>query len=471
MTPPPANPAARGRRAWTQINEFLEKRAKSQFKTERISGALLLGAQAVNAEAVPFSGRVDHNLLLHFWQVVVFTFVPQVVSKKDAKIERVGYVLAIPDVADLREFRRAFPNILGGLTAEHPERTPAAARIDLPEQASLEVLRKLKGGESFRRAAPRRRAGRGGSARRRARAARPTRTGKRSRLGKALMEDWGGSIRAIESYHMLKLKASNNVKLLSFARVAGRPGLVEDYEHIAKTYRNPLFRASLMRALIRDEPWHAGMIELFAEYPWPFFIEGDDTPKYLARFGRDAKDQLHAFYKDIHDMKLDEMNDEERLKQLSVIVKRLVDKYVEGRAEAKSGKKVKELPKAVAKNKDGKPLKKKNGKDLLLPVYPDPEKFRETRLRVCADAFLGMRSRHDQDFIEYFAGTICSVDHQLSHANYQFLIQTLMTNPDPNPVGEKRLTWEDVKAIAMIAISARSFQVRPRETETQRSPK
>ena len=54
------------------------------------------------------------------------------------------------------------------------------------------------------------------------------------------------------------LKLGNNVKMVSFARVADRPGLVEDYERIDRTFRNPLFRAARMRALIREEPWHRG---------------------------------------------------------------------------------------------------------------------------------------------------------------------------------------------------------------------
>ncbi len=404
----------------------------------------MIGAQAVNAEAVPFSGRVDHNLLLHFWQIVVLTFVPQEVNKKDAKVERKGYVLTIPDVADLLKFRRAFPEILGSLTAKDPKRTPNAARIDLPAQANLEVLRKLKGGES--------------SVPLKKRAERAVRgdTGKGAfrgsvqalATGKALREDWSASVRAIESYHMLKL--GNNVKMLSFARVSDRPGLVDDYERIESTFRNPLFRATLMQALIRDEPWHTGMIELFAEYPSPFFIEGDDTPKYLPRFGRDAKDQLLASYQDIHDMKLNEMNEEDRLKHLGVIAQRLVKKYVDGRAEAKTGKKVKDFPK--------RPIKDREVRDY-------PEDFREAQQRVCSDAFLAMRSRHDQDFVEFFAGSICSVAQFLPPDDFQFLIQTLMTKPDPNPVGQKGLSWEDVKAVAMIAVSACSFQVRPRDTE------
>ena len=99
-------PCGDGATAWTQAVDLEKKKTTSQLPTAPISGALMLGAQAVNAEGVAFSGRVDHNLLLHFWQLVVLTFVPQVVSKKDAKVERVGYVLAIPDVADLERFPR-----------------------------------------------------------------------------------------------------------------------------------------------------------------------------------------------------------------------------------------------------------------------------------------------------------------------------------------------------------------------------
>ena len=453
-----SNPCTVGAATWNQICKFKDKIEKSQFETSKISGALMIGAQADNAESVPFVGRVDHNLLLHFWQIVVLTFVPFVVNRKEKKAKRLGYVLTIPDVADLREFRHAFPRILGSLIAEHPERTPTAARVDLPAQATLEVLRKLREGAGDERAATR-------AVRRIVQSDRGTVQGLTT--DKALREDWSGSVRAIESYHMLKV--GNNLKMLSFKRVAGRPGLVEDYEHIEKTYRNPLFRASLMRALIEEKSWHAGMIELFAEYPWPFFIEGDDTPRYLPRFGRDAKELFQAFFKDIHDMKIEEMNDDERLKHLGLIIQRLVNNYVDRRAEKKEGKKISEFEKVPIKDEKGEPRKSKDGKVLMRPLLT--KKFRQTQQRVCTDAFLGMRSRHDQDFIEFFAGTICSLDPPLTSENLQFLIRILRTQPDPNAVGQKRLNWEDVKALAMIAVSARSFQVRPRETETPRSPK
>lgn len=432
-----------GASAWNQIYKFREKIATSQFETGKISGALMIGAQADNAESVPFAGRVDHNLLLHFWQVVVLTFVPYIVSKKEKKAKRLGYVLTIPDVADLRNFRLAFPGILGSLTATHPDRTPAAARVDLPAQANLEVLRKLRQGDGEEMAAVR-------VVRRGASPARETVQGLAT--DKALREDWSGSVRAVESFHMQK--AGNNVKMLTSARVADRPGLVDEYDRIEKRFRNPLFRASLMLALIREGPWHGGMIELLSKYPWPFFVGSDDTPKYLPRFGRDAKALLHDFQGDVRDMKLEEMDENDRLKRLSVVIQRLVNKYVEGRAEAKTGMRVKEFPKRTIGGKERR-------------VYPD--QFRKTQQKVCSDAFLAMRSRRDQDFVEFFAGSVCSVAQYLPPEDYQFLTQVLMTKPDPNPVGQKRLCWEDVKAIAMIAVSAHSFQVRPRDTETQRS--
>ncbi len=55
-------------------------------------------------------------------------------------------------------------------------------------------------------------------------------------------------------------------------------------------------------------------------------------------------------------MKLDEMNDEERLKHLSLIVQRLVHKYVERRAEMKTGKKVKDFKKELIGAQGAAPL-------------------------------------------------------------------------------------------------------------------
>lgn len=442
-----------GSAAWEQIQEFQEKRAKSQFKTAPISGALLLGAQAVNAEAVPFAGRVDQNLLLHFWQVVVLTFVPQAVNKKDAKIERLGYVLTIPDVSDLCEFRQAFPEILGGLTAEKPDRTPAAARVDLPAQANLEVLRKLRGDENQQRSEK--------SAHRAVRRNGGTAIIRENiqtvASGKALRKDWTGSVRAVESYHMIKM--GNNIKMLSFSRVGDRPRLVAEYERIERTFRNPLFRAAQLRALIEEKPWHGAMLELFAEYPSPFFIEGTDTPKFLPRFGRDASAKLRAILQDLESLQGEPMTDE--IDRLSSLVQKLIWTYVVTRTNSKRGIELKD-PRFKRTNDKGK-------------VYYDPDDdYRAHWKRVCSDVFLSMRSRHDQDFVEYFSNSICSVPQKFGKlsattTDIQFLSKILIRRSNPSPTSQPELCWQDLKALAMVAVSACSSAYPPRSNTTQGS--
>ena len=126
--------------------------------------------------------RNDQNLLLHFWQIVVLTYVPQFVDN-DGLLTQKGYVLAMPDVAELREFCSAFPQLIAELSNEKRGIRPAESLIDIPVQSSLEFLRHLRSVAA----------------------------------DKAGREQWSTSVRAIESYHMLK--TGNNIKLLAFDRV------------------------------------------------------------------------------------------------------------------------------------------------------------------------------------------------------------------------------------------------------------
>ena len=248
--------------------------------------------------------------------------------------------------------------------------------------------------------------------------------------------------------------------MLSLARVANRPGLVEDYERIKDRYRNPLFRAALMRALIRGGPWHGGMIELFAEYPWPFFIEGDDTPRYLPRFGRDARAKFTAIRDDLKALEGEPMTDE--IDRLSDVVQRIVWTYVVTRTSLKRGV-------------DLKDDRFKRTSDKGKPYYDPDDDFREHWKRICSDAFLSMRSRHDQDFVDYFAETICSVPQRFgkigaTEGDFRFLAKILMRRSDPIATSHPELCWQDLKALAMVAVSACSSAYPPRSKHAQGSP-
>ena len=108
----------------------------------------------------------------------------------------------------------------------------------------------------------------------------------------------------------------------------------------------------------------------------------------------------------------------------------MIGAYVWHRAEVKSG----------IKYADFKNKKTVDGK------MDVPSPYREAKQKVCADAFLAIRSRRDQDFIEYFTGTICSVPQFLPADDYVFVSQALLEADG----------WEKIKALSMLALSAHS---------------
>jgi CRISPR-associated protein Cmx8 len=421
-----------GVNAWTEIGKYVVGRERNQHRTAPISSAIMLGAQAVNAEGVPFYGRIDQNLLLHFWQVVVLTYVPQRLDD-DGKLEPEGFVLAIPEVADLDDFCSTFPKVVDSLDRSTRGFRPAEALIDVPVQANLEFLKHLLDLAASRT------------------------------KGRPIEY----SVSAIESFHMKK--EGNTIKLLAHDRVADHPNLVEAYKRIQNDFRNPLFRAATLRALLRDEPWYAEMSGLFAERPWPFFVHDDATPKYIPRFGTDAREKFRAIYRDLKVQKgvpMTSVTD-----RLSDIVQRLVTNYVEGRAKSKTGTDIKEKRALAKTGKDLKDDRFKRSKDGKLYYDPDDD-FREVWKRICSQAFLDMRSRHDQDFVDYFVGTICYVPQYFGNTksatgDFRFLMEILMRKSDPGSLARPEPCWEDVKALAMVAISACSFQYRPREKTNQ----
>ena len=108
----------------------------------------------------------------------------------------------------------------------------------------------------------------------------------------------------------------------------------------------------------------------------------------------------------------------------------MVREYVRGRTESRTGIAFKEIPMVDEAGRRRR-------------AYPP--RWIEAQPKVAQEAFLQMRSRRQrQDFVEYFAGTICSVGQFLPGSEYPVLAEALLAD------GE---AWEDVRALAMIAIS------------------
>ena len=133
---------AEGKVAWDDLVRCEKARQANEFYTTEVAGSLWLGAQAVNAESIPFRGRAEQNVLLHFWPHTALIFVPQRINN-DGESEFVGYCLAIPEVADLELFCEDYPKLLHDLSQEVRGFRPTEAVIDLPAQAALEFMEHL----------------------------------------------------------------------------------------------------------------------------------------------------------------------------------------------------------------------------------------------------------------------------------------------------------------------------------------
>lgn len=386
---------------WKELHKSVHKQGYSQ----PIAGSLFVGAQASNAERIKFEGTVEQNLLLHFWPLTLRIFVPETIDRDgnsklhalptSEKGKEKAYILAIPEVSDLEEFCEVFPRSLGELNPQLRGYRPLTSIIDVPEEGGLEFLRNL------------------------------------SQIAQERAEsgDVKYSVSAIEVFSLEK--QGNNVKTHTADKIIPRQGLLSQYESIRQSCRNPFFKSQLLLNLLRNLNWTEGFLGLFSKYPSEFFIRTDKTPETVSLFSADARKKFDTIVDEFH-----------RLEEAHTMAEDAVKKRIEKRVYDMIGAYVRQKTEAKSKIKwnDFKDKKTSDGKIAIPPAY------REEKQKICMDAFLAMRSRREQEFIEYFTGTICSVPQFLPSDDYIFVSKALL----------KEGGWEEVKALSMLALSAHS---------------
>ena len=72
------------------------------------------------------------------------------------------------------------------------------------------------------------------------------------------------------------------------------------------------------------------------------------------------------------------------------------------------------------------------------------DEYQKSKEKLARDAFLAIRSRTGQDFIDYFASTLCSVAQNMNEESYIRLTIALINDTDK------------VRTLTMLALSARS---------------
>ncbi len=234
-------------RVWSALQRGRGGRGQARSHAGAVTGSLFLGAQAANAERVPFRGRADEAFLLHFWPVVMGVYVPEVLDRQ-GQARFVGYVLAAPDISDLGRFCQSFMETVAHLGAEVAGFRPRGAIISLPQEGALEYLHHLLA----------------------------------LATGKAQEGETEYSVAGVEVYHLAK--RGRRIQVLATQRLAASRRLLQDYDAIRGRYRDPLFKRQVLLNLLRGEPWYQGFDLVFAQ---------NDSQRFVGaradRFASDAQ--------------------------------------------------------------------------------------------------------------------------------------------------------------------------------------
>lgn len=224
---------------WNELLKEQALRKKNRSHSMPVASSIWLGSQDHNAEYVAFQGGAQETLLLHFWNVVMQVYVPQVVER-DSKTGNIkvttgeGYVLAIPEVSALDAFIEDFAEAMATLTDDPSRYRPPDSLVCLPQEGALQLLSRLAA---------------------RAR----SRTGGRLRY----------SVSAIEVYHLHK--PGNTVMTLASDRLVVDDEELTAFERVHRA-THPILRAQLIRALLRGVPWYRGFGRLAARTDAGWFV-------------------------------------------------------------------------------------------------------------------------------------------------------------------------------------------------------
>jgi CRISPR-associated protein Cmx8 len=410
-------PCAEAGKAWKELKLFEKARLKNQIRTTSLAGSLLLGAQDATAEQTPFADRSDHNLLLHFWPLTVMIYVPWLLDinpsqPKQSRDQPVGFALAIPEVCNLEKFCKRFPNYLAGLNEKIQARgyRPREACIDLAEQSALQFL---------------------------------------SSLAELVAADIDDSplqrvIQSVEYRHLAKF--GNNVKSLGNGRIVTSPQLLEVYRSLVKTYWNPVFRATRIQGLLEahrngetltlwGSSWWQPFQRILELYPWQCFIRSPEMPRVMQTFPHDLRTVFENIQTEFQNRKENPMTENPVDKPLALLIRSLVRNYVMQKAENRSGQKWDDIKQKKTKDPE-------SGKERVNV----PSDFSDFQTKIASGTFLEVRSRHGQDFAQYFVDVFGSVSQRplLKEEDFLTVSEAVLKTPD------------DVRILVMLALSANS---------------
>jgi CRISPR-associated protein Cmx8 len=327
--------------------ESVWKSLQNAEKTTGQSGAFYLGAMAVNAENVSTDDLIKWQFLLHFWAFVAQVYCPYILDK-DGKRNFNGYVIVIPDIANLEDFCDILPDVLSNRNSKAFGFRPQESVIDVPEQGALELLNLIK-----------------------------QRIAKKA--GSGLLSDL---IVGVEVIHAEK--QGNSIKLHSVSYLQPNEESVDDYNAIKNSYYCPWFRRQLLLNLVNPKfdlasqswlkrpPWD-GFGDLLSRIPQKWLKENNS---YFSHDARQLFTQKGGF---------DMTTTTTKTREYAEIVYKIAQGFVLSKLSSKHDLQ----------------WSKSKGNPKLEREYNDKKE------KVVNEAFLAIRSRTEkQAFIDYFVSTL-----------------------------------------------------------------
>jgi CRISPR-associated protein Cmx8 len=294
----------------------------SEFTVD-LPSTYFLGAQANNAENIPFKDRARFQLLLHFWLFAAQIYVPAVVNN-EGKRDFVGYAIAIPDVANLKRFCGRLPKILKERSVELSGYRPRDCIVDLAIESALDMMRRLS-----------------------------------DRLTQTAGEQATAStVFGIDVIHAEK--QGNNVRLLSMNRLNPEEAMIDQYAQIRENFWSPLFRRQCLLNLVNHSPWYSGFDALLCTLPYELSIEND-------YFRRDVRKKIEALTEEKEQVS-------EAATTIELMVFQLVRNYVMEKLERKYQLKWSKVKGKPDEEKDFQEKKEKIAKSAFLDIRSRTEK-------------------------------------------------------------------------------------------------
>jgi CRISPR-associated protein Cmx8 len=399
-------PAGLAAEIWKGLVAHYAAAQRCEVHVVDLVGADLLGAQAANAERVPFQDRADQALLLAFWPLTVRVFLSEEIDAegkaslvRDSRGSRMAdiFVIAIPDPVNLDRFARAYRLWLSELpTAMGDRGRPAEAIVSLPAEGPLEFLHQLA------RLVERR----------------------------VLQEPPARYLSGVEFFAMSR--PGNTTRTLAHGRIPASDRLLLAYDGIRAAYRNPFVRSNLLLAILHDWPWFDPFADPIRTRRWWHFLHSQGRSKHEAigiawEINRRFRIVINTYRLLMENNMPDAATRPDAVDRL---VYGLVGTYVKQWACQRAG------------------------------VKPTDENWwtrtAAERQEICAKVFLELRSRHDDDFVRQFTARFGSVPQWLDANSYAAVAAALMRTHTAEPGEDRPRTRDDVRTLTLLALAAHS---------------